>query len=164
MKILHALFSFNIGGTETMLIDIINEQVKSHEIIFVIVNKSYRRDLLNKIDKKVKVYLINRPEGSKNPWYILKTNIILWQQNPDIIHTHDNRMCSFLRLRHGAPLVFTKHNVISDKCNWNLIDFTFGISKAAVNVANIMGAKKCSLVYNGIHVGLIKNSGMLFIL
>ncbi len=38
MKILHLVFSLNTGGAENMLIDIVNEQVKTHQIVLVIVN------------------------------------------------------------------------------------------------------------------------------
>ena len=41
MKIVHCIFSFNTGGAETMLIDIVNEQIKTQEVTIVIVNHIY---------------------------------------------------------------------------------------------------------------------------
>lgn len=32
MKIIHALWSLGTGGTESMLADIVNEQVKEHDV------------------------------------------------------------------------------------------------------------------------------------
>lgn len=39
MKIIHSIFTFAIGGAETMLTDIINQQCKSASVNFIIVKK-----------------------------------------------------------------------------------------------------------------------------
>ena len=49
MKILHIIFSFNIGGSETMLVDIINKQVQKHEVTLCVINNLYDEKLLNTI-------------------------------------------------------------------------------------------------------------------
>lgn len=156
MKILHALFSFNIGGTETMLVDIVNEQVKTASVYLLIINNSYLETLINKIDRRVRIIFINRPETSVNPIYIIKANIITWIINPDIIHTHDHKMRQVLRLRRNAPLVFTKHSALNNGTHWNLVDYCYGISKAALSSAKLMGAKSGCVVYNGIHPEMVK--------
>ena len=50
MKIVHLIWSFNTGGAETMLIDIINEQMKYEDISLFVVNRVYRKELLAKGD------------------------------------------------------------------------------------------------------------------
>jgi len=56
MKILHLIFSLNIGGAETMLVDILDQQVKSgRELFLIVVNKSVSYKLLNRINKKIKI-------------------------------------------------------------------------------------------------------------
>ena len=72
MHILHVQFSFITGGTETMLVDIINEQIKTNEVSLLVINDKCDKALLDKIDSRVKIYYCGRPEGSKNPWYFLK--------------------------------------------------------------------------------------------
>ena len=49
MRLLHCIFSFNVGGAETMLIDIINQQVQIHEVGLCIINNAYDINLINKI-------------------------------------------------------------------------------------------------------------------
>lgn len=57
MKIVHCIFSFNTGGAETMLIDIVNEQIKTQEVTVVIVNHIYHKELIAQLDKKYDSYL-----------------------------------------------------------------------------------------------------------
>lgn len=125
MRILHVQFSFTTGGTETMLVDIINEQIKTNEVSLLVINDKCNKVLLDKIDSRVKKYCCDRPEGSKNPWYFLKANWLLHKIHPDIIHTHDDKLRTLLRWRGKAKLVYTKHNVMDDSNGakqFNLID------------------------------------------
>ena len=55
MKIVHCIFSFNTGGAETMLIDIVNEQIKTQEVTIVIVNHIYHKELIAQLDKKIRL-------------------------------------------------------------------------------------------------------------
>lgn len=54
MHILHVQFSFTTGGTETMLVDIINEQIKTNEVSLLVINDKCNKVLLDKIDSRVK--------------------------------------------------------------------------------------------------------------
>ena len=56
MRILHVQFSFTTGGTETMLVDIINEQIKTNEVSLLVINDKCNKVLLDKIDSRVKKY------------------------------------------------------------------------------------------------------------
>ena len=60
MKIVHCIFSFNTGGAETMLIDIVNEQIKTQEVTVVIVNHIYHKELIAQLDKKIRLIFIGR--------------------------------------------------------------------------------------------------------
>lgn len=92
MKIVHLIFAFNTGGSETMLVDIANEQVKQAEVSVIIINKTYNKILLNKIDKKVKIYFINRIESSKNPFPVYKLNILLLKLEATVLHCHNHNI------------------------------------------------------------------------
>lgn len=158
MHILHVQFSFITGGTETMLVDIINEQIKTNEVSLLVINDKCNKVLLDKIDSRTKIYHCGRPEGSKNPWYFLKANWLLHRIHPDIIHTHDDKLRTLLRWRGKAKLVYTKHNVMDDSNGakqFNLIDSCYGISKAACLKMQNYGVP-AKLVYNGIHPESIK--------
>jgi hypothetical protein len=89
MKIVHIIFALQTGGSETMLVDIVNEQVLKVDVNLVIINDSYNKELVQQIDNKVKVYFINRKEGSRNPFSVIKLNALLYYLNADIIHCHN---------------------------------------------------------------------------
>ena len=88
MRIAHIHWSLGTGGIETMLPDIVSEQAKTNEVALIIVNDWVEKSILAKVDKRVKVVLLNRHAGSKNPLPIIKLNLFLMRFRPDIIHTH----------------------------------------------------------------------------
>ena len=89
MRIAHIHWSLGTGGIETMLPDIVNEQAKTNDVALVIVNDWVEHSILAKIDQtNVRVVLLNRHAGSRNPWPIIKLNLFLIRFKPDIIHTH----------------------------------------------------------------------------
>lgn len=91
-----------------MLVDIINEQVKEHEVSLVIVNQSYSRSLLESIDHRVRIIKLNRKEGSKNPIYFICLNHILYTHG-DIIHLHSSTLSKVLLGPINRNVVYTAH-------------------------------------------------------
>ena len=89
MKIVHLTFSFETGGLQTMLIDILNEQCQNHEVSLVIVNDFYEPALLEQIDVRVQVFRLNRKPGSRNPIQVLKLNGLLYRLSPEVVHCHN---------------------------------------------------------------------------
>ena len=67
MKIVHLNYSFTAGGAEALLVDIVNEQAKTEDVSIIIINKYYDDNLFKGIDERVRLYLLNRIPGSKNP-------------------------------------------------------------------------------------------------
>lgn len=92
MKIVHCVFSFGIGGAETMLIDILNEQSKTETVSLVIVNHVYLDFLLEQINPAVRIFKLRRQKGSYSPFPVLKLNWLLYQLNPDVIHVHSSAL------------------------------------------------------------------------
>lgn len=89
MKIVHIHWSLGTGGVETMLPDIANAQAETNEVAFVVINDWVEPSILAKINQdKVRVVLLKRKAGSKNPWPIIKLNLFLMKFRPDIIHCH----------------------------------------------------------------------------
>ena len=80
MRIAHIHWSLGTGGIETMLPDIVNEQAKTNDVALIIINDWVEPSILAKVNQeRVKVVLINRHEGSKNHWSIIKLNLFFWQ-------------------------------------------------------------------------------------
>ena len=76
MRIAHIHWSLGTGGIETMLPDIANEQAKTNDVALIIINDWVEPSILTKVNQeRVKVVLLNRHEGSKNPWPIIKSKI-----------------------------------------------------------------------------------------
>jgi len=102
MKVLHIYWGLGFGGIETMLVNIVNEQVKlGLNVDLLIFNKVYEKSLIDNIDSRVNLFLVDRPLKSKNPFYIGKMNFYITTSKPDIIHFHNdcliNNVLPFLR-------------------------------------------------------------------
>ena len=155
MKILHLIYSFNTGGSETMLVDIANEQVKQAEVSIVVINRIYNETLLNKIDKRVKVYLINRTESSKNPFSALKLNIILMILNAEVLHCHNHNIIPILLPWLRGKSVLTLHCLgIPSKYlgkYHQLFAISESVRKDVISRTNI----NSTVVYNGISTNAI---------
>lgn len=108
MRIIHLLWSFKTGGTESMLVDIANEQCKQNDVHIVIINNLYENKLVNALDKSIKFYQCGRKKGSYNPLFILKLNYYLIKHYPDILHIHVNRIYKYVLL--NCKKVRTFHN------------------------------------------------------
>ena len=156
MRIVHIIFSLNTGGAETMLVDIINEQVKSAEITLIIINNQINLLLLNKIDKAVKIRLLGRNEGSHNPYYFLLVNILLWKLNPDVIHSHSISAIRMLLIRKN--IVLTIHRTGVPIKNLNKYNKIFAISKSVKNDIEKRSNINAVLIYNGVNVNSIKQN------
>lgn len=108
MRIVHVIFGFNTGGTETMLVDILNGQCAlGHKLMLAVINDSYADSVLAKVDKSVDVVLLKRKPGSHNPWPIIKLNWLINRWKADAIHLHNNTICSLIKT--NKPLFLTVH-------------------------------------------------------
>lgn len=157
MKIIHAIFSFNVGGAETMLVDIINQQCKEALVSLIIVNNKLNTDLLNTIDKRIKVYLINRKEGNKIQLLssFIKMNKIVKKNNPDVIHCHDNKLfLFFVNWRNKTCL--TVHNVKLSTLFLKHYKTVIAISSAVKDDVKKRAGILSTIVYNGIEIDQYK--------
>ena len=129
MKIAHIHWSMGTGGVETMLPDIMNLQAKEHKVVLFVINDWVEDFILSKINGNVKVYQLGRKEGSKNPWAIIKLNLLLVKFRPDIIHTHAFREINLVLYPFGK-LVRTIHNTHNKSIEYPRFDALISISKA----------------------------------
>ena len=153
MNIIHVIFSFNVGGAEAMLVDIINHQCKKASVSLLIVNNKLNADLLNVIDKSINVHLINRKEGDKIQLLsaFLKINQIVNKINPDVIHCHDNRLFMFfITLRKKTVLTVHDTNLSCRFLKYYRQIFT--VSNAVKEDVKKRANVDAKLVYNGIEI------------
>jgi len=154
MVIAHIIFDLNIGGAETMLVDIINEQVKTEQVALIIINDQIDNNLLAQIDNRVKIILIGRIEKSQNPFPILKLNWFLLQINPDVIHCHHHTVIRIIAFKKNC--VLTVHDVNIPTKNFKLYKKVFTISNAVKKDIEQRSNLQTILVYNGIRVNEIR--------
>lgn len=107
MRIAHVIWDMSIGGAETMLVNIINEQVKNLSVKLFIVNDDFTETLTHKVSKKCSIEFISRNKGSRSILPILKLNIKLLCFNPDIIHVHSAELHKLIFT--PKPIVCTFH-------------------------------------------------------
>lgn len=153
MRIVHMLWALEIGGAETMLVDIANEQVKTEDISIVVVNDKINTSLLNTIDSRCDVVILGRKPGSKNIWPWIKLNMFLLRWHPDIVHFHLEGMREMVLCY--CPMVFTIHNMNTSSKEYHRYNALFAISDAVKNKTEQQGFKAIT-VHNGIHIDAIE--------
>lgn len=130
MKVVHMIWALGVGGAESMLVDIVNEQSKIEDIHLIIVNQIESASLVNKIDKNVVIHRINRKPGSRNLWICLRANTTLRQIDPDIIHCHNHDLVKFFPFAKNkkSKLFLTIHDTGMPVENFKKYSALFAIS------------------------------------
>src|SRR5687768_10283970 len=129
MKIVHCFFTMEMGGAQVLAIDLINRMCQFHKISLIIVNNIYSNALLQKLDKSVTIYRMYRKEGSRNPWPLIKFNLLLRKLNPDIIHLHEPDIGKIIRAG-GGKKIYTIHDVGIPTTFYHHFDALVAISDA----------------------------------
>lgn len=154
MKIVHVLWGLPTGGTESMLVDVANQQVESDRVHIVVLNDNTNTDLLKKISPRVVVHQCRRPLKSKNVIYIIKLNLLLLKINPDIVHCHSEGLVKYIFLPY--KIVRTIHSTMCSGKDYHRFKKLFCISKGVKKFTESQGFFNTELVYNGIDSKLIK--------
>lgn len=163
MNILHCIFSFNVGGAETMLIDIINQQSQIHKVGLCIINNIYEANLLKKIDGKCKILLLNRKEGSRNISDFIKLNAMIYSFHPTIIHCHNSKIINYLPISIFYTTMITVHDTKLPLIGIKKYNIIVCISKAVGDDLRKRNIANFHIVPNGIVTNslLIKDSSFL---
>lgn len=114
MKIVHIVYSLGLGGIETMLVNIANEQVRDNEVHIIVINNLYEKSLVASLDKNVHFHCLKRTLKSKSPIPVLKLNLLLMSLRPDIIHMHTASIARLLLPLFRKKLCLTLHDVLRD--------------------------------------------------
>lgn len=153
MKIVHLIFDLNTGGAETMLVDIINQQINTEQVSLIIINDEINYQLLHQIDKRVNVILIGRKEKSRNLIPLLILNWHLLQINPDVIHCH--HLTAIQIIVHRKNVVITLHTTGVPVEYLGKYKKVFAISNTVKKDIEVRCKVKPVLVYNGIRINEI---------
>lgn len=149
MRITHCIFSMETGGAEVLTVQLLNEACTEHDVSLVIINNKWNKILLNQLDKKVKVYYINRKPGSRNPIPLLRLNLLMRKLRPDIIHSHDPQVAKVIKWS-DAKFIHTIHDVGIPVNNYSLYHRLIAISDTVKRDVSIRTKFEVKKVYNGI--------------
>lgn len=113
MTIIHITYAFGLGGIETMLRNIANEQARfGYNIHLIVINNNVNDELRTSLNEKIKFYCLERRKGSKNPLHYIKLNLLLKRINADVIHLHYSSIARFIFLSSlERKLCVTHHDV-----------------------------------------------------
>lgn len=166
MNILHIIFSFNNGGSENLVVDLLNSWNNEKDNLYLcIVNDSYDKELLDKIkNAKITVIMLNRKIGGKKTYGMKKLRKFVKRERIDIIHCHSVNVFNYAFLALGYSFkrkyILTIHNVSiygtlskSAILIHNLfIHKITAISETVKNsiIANGFLDRKVDIIYNGI--------------
>jgi len=157
MNIVHVIWALNTGGAESMLVDIINEQSKKHEVHLIVVNRSESKSLVDAISNRVTVHRTGRNPGSRNVLQAMLTNIKLLALKPDVVHCHNHELAKYLTLARklGCRLFLTIHSTGQSTQHLRKYTELFAISEAVKRDVCIRSKRIPVLISNGIRTGKI---------
>ncbi len=159
MNIVHIICSLNTGGAELLLIDLARCQSElGHTVSIIIVNDSYERALIDSIDPRVKVRLVHRPEGSRNPLYILKLYASIRRLHPDVIHFHNDSAAKIAPLFKKTIRVGTIHCPGINIQNYTKLDAIISISQAVADDLEARQGISSDVIINGIDFDAINSN------
>lgn len=150
MKIAHVVWGMKTGGIETMLVNIINEHVKTEDVYLYIVNDFVEEDIVANISPKCTIYRLKRRPGSKNPISILRLNLWLMCHDPDIIHVHSNGLSKLILFKNN--IVRTIHDINNMPGEYSRMKALYAISNAVKDFTINQGFPDVIEVDNGIRV------------
>jgi glycosyltransferase involved in cell wall biosynthesis len=157
VKIVHFIWSLSTGGAENLVVDLANSQSREHDVILIVGNDLIHYAVKQRLNNQVKFIGIERPENSRNPYWIIKLLMHILAIRPDVIHTHHSNLIS---LRHliPFPMVLTVHTTnVHLKDNVKKFAAICCISKAVFQDLSVRyPLLELVQVDNGIEVAAIK--------
>ena len=157
MRILHIIFSFNIGGAEAMLADIINSQCKHEQVKLIIVNSGINTALLASVSKNVEVICLNRRPGSVNPIPLILLNREILRFKPDVIHCHNRNMVNAIWWKgYKRKSLLTIHDTGGSFKNIHKFKACIAISEAVKTDVFKRSKLDIDIIYNGVRCTDIK--------
>lgn len=160
MKIVHVTYGFQLGGIETMLHNIANEQASSgHEVSIIVINDIVNKELRATLDDRIRFICLKRKVGSRSFIHIFKLNLAIHAIRPDIIHLHYSSIARFLfDPFHKLHVCVTLHAMCTRQNSEYLYKTRHIYAISDVVKEDIMKwtGLDSETIYNGIDPGLIK--------
>lgn len=153
MRIAHVVWGMKTGGVETMLVNIINEQVKTERVRLFIVNDFIDDFVVEKISHKCTIVRINRKPKHKDRLKILKLNLLLVWFWPDIVHIHSRKISK--AIARPWRIVRTIHGLSNITDEYPRMKALYAISNSVANYAIKQGFHS-TIIPNGIKVADMK--------
>lgn len=159
LKILHIIFSLQVGGMETMLIDIANEQARAgHSVEILVVNNLIDPSLPPKLDPDVRLTLFRRREGSAPLLLLARINLLVMRRRPDVIHAHHPKFAKLLKAFHSKLLV-TIHDIRTPLHHCRGANMVAITDAVAEDIITREAASNIEVIYNGILTRSVKQRG-----
>ncbi|UCV29979.1 glycosyltransferase family 4 protein [Ferribacterium limneticum] len=108
MRILHFTWGLAQGGSENLAVDLANEQCRNHQVMILVANEAIDTVLAGRLHPSIKLLHLKRPEGSRNPLWIIRMLAAINLFRPDVVHSHAHNLAAIGRFIF-APLVLTVH-------------------------------------------------------
>ena len=159
MKILHSIGSFVNGGIETLLTNVVNRQVaEGNTVAIMIVTSKWSQEMINALDSRVKVFYVNKPVGSQNPWYLLKLLYYYKLFKADVLHLHSpGSEKLFTPKNNNERRIVTIHNETIAIPFSSTVDQYIAISQCVLDsFKKKTGKNNCIICYNGIDIDKFK--------
>lgn len=160
MKIAHVVWGMQTGGVETMLVNIINEQVKTEAVALFIINDFINESIMQKLSPLCKVTRINRKPHSRGLLKLMRFNVRIAKFNPDIVHVHSYNLSRLIFGRWN--IVRTIHNTGNVSEEYPKMKALYAISDAVKEVTIKQGFTNVVTIENGILCSAFKKHDMSF--
>jgi len=151
MKIFHVNYSFTLGGIDTLIIDLLNKQVRDNLVYLVIINNKLDTRLFNLLDSRIKVFKLKRPERSRNPIFIYRFNVLLIRHKPDVVHCHNgsiSQLMLFKSLREKS--ILTVHAMNLSTKHYSKFKKIYAISNSVKKDIYQRSNIDAKVIYNGV--------------
>lgn len=156
LHVVHLKWCFGVGGAETLLIDIMNEQARTARVTLIVVNDFDYEPNFAALAPEIEVVRLGRAPGSRNPWPLLRLRWLLHRLRPDILHLHNPSM---IRLIRGvAPRRVLTIHAMGENLQHPLsrVQAVYAVSEAVRNDVRTRARDvEPQLAWNGIDLSLI---------
>lgn len=159
MRILHYVLGLKNGGIENLVVNLANKQVAlGNEVAVMVLSEQISSVLLNKLDRSVQRFLVMKPLGSKNPYYLYLINMYYRKYRPDVFHLHNSSVLWMFPKLHKTEKRFVTMHSDTSRIKWSRnVNKYIAISETVKQYYEITtGHKDCVVCYNGIVVDSVK--------
>lgn len=173
MNILNTIISFNTGGSEKLLCDLVNNWNRKEDNIFLcIINDDYSKELLSTITCENRIICLNRKPGKIDFKFLIKYLNLIKQLKINKIHCHDKESVFISSLAkiffrdtdiyhtiHDIPIYreLSAFYIFLDKL---FVKNIIAISKSVKKEILLRGVKesRVKIIYNGIDFSKFKQN------